>query len=194
MLHPHTALKRIDDEIGYGVFATRPIPRGTITWAFDLFDQVYTPQEVHAMDEMHQGLIAKYAYRDSRGYFILCWDFGRYINHSFDSNCMATGYDFEIAIRDIQAGEELTNDYGYLNMQSPFKARETKNGRAHVFPDDLVHYHKEWDALIQSSLPFMLKVDQPLGSLIPKHDMAEIKETIAGKREMKSILSHYCAK
>lgn len=192
MLHPDTSLKWIDHEIGYGVFATRPIPRGTITWALDPFDQVYPPQDVDRMDAMHQALIAKYAYRDSRGHFVLCWDFGRYINHSFDSNCMATGYDFEIAIRDIRAGEELTNDYGYLNMQTPFKARETKNGRAHVFPDDLLHFHIEWDALILSSLPFMLKVDQPLWSLIPKQDLVEIAETIAGKREMKSILSHYC--
>lgn len=32
MIHPDTELRFINPEIGYGVFATQFIPRGTITW------------------------------------------------------------------------------------------------------------------------------------------------------------------
>ena len=33
MIHPSTELRFINDEIGYGVVATRFIPKGTIVWA-----------------------------------------------------------------------------------------------------------------------------------------------------------------
>ena len=38
MLHPDTTLAWIDDTIGVGVIATKPIPKGTITWARDALD------------------------------------------------------------------------------------------------------------------------------------------------------------
>jgi len=191
MIHPDTELRYIDDEIGYGVFATRKIPKGTIAWARDKFDLEFKPGEVKIMDTMHASLISKYAYRNKDGNFILCWDFGRYVNHSFNSNLMSTGYDFELAIRDIEEGEELTDDYGYLNLETPFKAREEVSPRKFVLPDDLPQNYKKWDAVIKSCFPLMLKVKQPLITLISSADLAEIKETIEGRREMRSILTHY---
>ena len=191
MIHPDTELRYIDDEIGYGVFATRKIPKGTIAWARDKFDLEFSPEEVNSMDPIHESLISKYAYRNKDGNYILCWDFGRFINHSFNSNLMSTGYDFELAIRDIEEGEELTDDYGYLNLQTPFKAREEDSPRKFVLPDDLPRNYKKWDAVIKSCLPLMLKVEQPLITLISSADLEEIKETIEGRREMKSILTHY---
>jgi hypothetical protein len=35
MIHPWTELRFINDSIGYGVFATQFIPKGTIVWALD---------------------------------------------------------------------------------------------------------------------------------------------------------------
>jgi hypothetical protein len=32
VIHPATERRFLDSEPGYGVFATRPIPRGTIVW------------------------------------------------------------------------------------------------------------------------------------------------------------------
>ena len=40
VLHPSSELRYINPSIGYGVFATRFIPKGTITWVFDELDQV----------------------------------------------------------------------------------------------------------------------------------------------------------
>ena len=83
MIHPDTRLQYIDDEIGYGLFAIRPIPRGTITWVLDAFDKIYLPQQVESMGSIHQSILEKYSYRNRKGESVLCWDFGRYVNHSF---------------------------------------------------------------------------------------------------------------
>lgn len=41
MIHPHTELKHINNEVGYGVVATKFIPAGTITWVLDKLDQEF---------------------------------------------------------------------------------------------------------------------------------------------------------
>jgi hypothetical protein len=46
MLHPDTELRFVNRTIGYGVFATRMIPRGTITWVRDRLDQAFTPAQM----------------------------------------------------------------------------------------------------------------------------------------------------
>ncbi|MBK9103202.1 MAG: SET domain-containing protein [Saprospiraceae bacterium] len=191
MIHPDTALQYIDDEIGYGLFATKKIPRGTITWALDRFDQVYTPDQLEMMDQLHLDILDKYSYRNSLSQYVLCWDFGRYVNHSFNSNSLSTGYDFEIAIRDILPGEELTNDYGYLNLEEPFEARPENSPRTQVYPDDLLRYHEQWDAIVRDSFPLILQVQQPLMQLLSSDLQKEINEVINGQRKMKSILNHY---
>ncbi|MDN3492490.1 SET domain-containing protein [Winogradskyella bathintestinalis] len=101
MIHPKTALKFINDSIGYGVVATEFIPAGTITWALDDLDRAFTPDAVKAMDSVYKNIMDTYSYRNNKGNFVLCWDNGRFVNHSFRANCLTTAYDFEIAIRDI---------------------------------------------------------------------------------------------
>ena len=122
MIHPKTELKFISEQIGYGVVATEFIPAGTITWALDDLDREFTPSKIKKMNSLYQEILETYCYRNNKGNFVLCWDYGRFVNHSFKSNCMSTAYDFEIAIRDIQPGEELTDDYGYLNVSAPLRA------------------------------------------------------------------------
>lgn len=121
MIHPKTELKFISNKIGYGVVATEFIPAGTITWALDDLDREFSPSKLKKMDPLYQSILETYCYRNKKGNFVLCWDYGRYVNHSFKSNCLSTAYDFEIAIRDIRPGEELTDDYGYLNVSEPLK-------------------------------------------------------------------------
>ena len=122
MIHPHTELQFISEEVGHGVVATQFIPAGTITWVLDKLDREFTPEQFQKMNELYQHILDTYSFRNSQGNFVLCWDHGRFVNHSFKSNCLSTAYDFEIAIRDIQPGEQLTDDYGYLNISTPFKA------------------------------------------------------------------------
>ena len=191
MIHPDTALRHIDDVVGYGVVALKRIPKGTIVWVQDKFDQEFTPEQVSLMEPIYKGIISKYTFRNHQGNHILCWDFGRYVNHSFTSNCLTTGYEFEIAIKDIEPGEELTDDYGYLNISANFEVRGADETRKTFYPDDLLRYHKLWDSILIESIPFVKKVHQPLETLISPETWAEINEIIEGKREMRSILTNY---
>ncbi len=191
MIHPDTKLQKIDDEIGYGVIATKKIPRGTITWVQDKFDKEFTAEEVDSMDLIHQKIMDKYSFRNQTGHFILCWDFGRFVNHSFKSNCMSTAYGFELAIRDINVGEELTDDYGYLNISGPFKGRDENTERKYAYPDDLLRYYPIWDRQVIESFPYLPQVKQPLDSLLSREVLQEIREVISGKRKMKSLLETY---
>ena len=117
MLHPATELRFIDERIGYGVFTTRPIPRGTITWARDALDRSFTREAIDAMEPPYRAILDKYTFVDASGLYVLCWDIARFVNHSCDPTCLAPGYDFEIAVRDVAAGEQLTDDYGSLNLE-----------------------------------------------------------------------------
>ncbi len=191
MIFPKTELRFISKKIGYGVVATEFIPKGTITWALDALDREFTPKDVSQMDAKFQKILDFYTYRNNKGNFVFCWDFGRYVNHSFNSNCISTAYDFEIAIRDIHPGEQLTDDYGYLNITEPFEAEDEGMERKIVYPDDLVRYHKEWDEKIKAVFPLITGLNQPLRPYISEEIWKKVEKIAAGKEEMLSILSCY---
>ncbi|MEQ8360498.1 MAG: SET domain-containing protein [Cytophagales bacterium] len=191
MIHPNTELKFINREIGYGVVATELIPAGTITWVLDKLDREFSPIEFQQMDSIYQDILDTYTFRNNKGNFVLCWDNGRFVNHSFNSNCLTTAYDFEIAIRDIQIGEQLTDDYGYLNIPRPFRAADEKTKRKSVYPDDLLKYYKLWDKKILKVFPKINELNQPLSSLINKDIWELVNQVINGEREMDSILNNY---
>lgn len=195
MIHPDTELRFINEKIGYGVVALKRIPKGTITWALDKLDRSFTPDQVRAMDELYQQVLDKYTYRNALGNHILCWDNARFVNHSSRSNCITTAYEFEIAIRDIEAGEELTDDYGYLNLEEPFEViSEPGSNRTVVYPDDLLRYYPEWDDALLQSFPHLLKVEQPLFQLLEKNLQEKVKDIASGRRKMDSILHCYYQK
>jgi uncharacterized protein len=192
MIHPNTKLEFISDEIGYGVVATKFIPAGTITWVLDKLDREFTPLDVQNMESIYQKIVDTYCYRNNQGNYILCWDYGRFVNHSFKSNCFSTAYDFEIAIRDIQAGEQLTNDYGYLNVEKPFKGIDEGTRRKIVYPDDLLKYHKAWDKKIAKVFPEIPLLPQPLKALLSEDLWAKVVEIANGEKALDSILNlHY---
>ena len=191
MIHPKTELKFISKEIGHGVVATEFIPAGTITWVLDKLDREFSPEAYHAMDSIYKNIMDTYSYRNNKGNFILCWDNGRFVNHSFKSNCLTTAYDFEIAIRDIQPGEQLTDDYGYLNITEPFRGIDEGTERKVVYPDDLVNYHKEWDEKIKNVFNKIVDNKQPLKVLINNELWQKIERIANGKEEIDSILKNY---
>ncbi|MAN59713.1 MAG: SET domain-containing protein-lysine N-methyltransferase [Flavobacteriaceae bacterium] len=192
MMHPNTEIKFISESIGYGVIATKRIPKGTITWVQDELDQVYTPAQVAQMKPLSQEMIDKYTFRNSQGNFVLCWDISKYVNHSFKSNCISTAYDFEIAIRDIEVGEELTDDYGYLNVTEAFDAEDEGTARTRVLPDDLLHYHKDWDALLEAAFRQLTTVQQPMMKWLSQSLQERVARISKGEEPMKSIKTLYC--
>lgn len=191
MIHPLTELKFISNEIGYGVVAREFIPKGTITWVLDKLDREFSPLEIQTMEPIYQDILDFYTFRNNNGNYVLCWDNGRYVNHSFNSNCLTTAYDFEIAIRDILPGEQLTDDYGYLNIPYPFRGIDEGTRRKIVYPDDLVKYHKIWDKKIEKAFPLITKVNQPLRTLISDEKWKEIEAIEKGEQQMLSILHNF---
>ncbi len=171
MIHPHTELRFIRPEIGWGVVAIRPIPKGTITWALDCLDQRYTREQFLALPSYAQKQLETYSYVDRHGRHVLCWDHARFVNHSCDANCLSVGYDFEMAIRDIAAGEELTDDYGTLNPSEPFPCNcGVTDCRKVVLPDDPVRLSDKWNQLAREAFFLMRSRPQPLWDVVGKKD------------------------
>jgi len=191
MIHPKTELKFINNDIGYGVIATEFIPAGTITWALDKLDREFSPLDFQTMDSIYQDILDTYTFRNNNGNLVLCWDNGRFVNHSFNSNCLSTAYDFEIAIRDIHPGEQLTDDYGYLNVSKPFRGIDEGTKRKVVYPDDLLKYSKIWDKKLLRVFYKIPKLHQPLKQLISEEIWNEIIAVSEKKKEMESIIKNF---
>jgi hypothetical protein len=191
MIHPHTELQYISDEIGHGVVATQLIPAGTITWVLDPLDREFTPTQYQKLDTLYKEILDTYTYRNNKGNYVLCWDHGRFVNHSFRSNCMTTAYDFEIAIRDIHPGEQLTDDYGYLNVETPFRGVDEGTERKVVYPDDLLNYHQVWDEKLQQVFGRITNLYQPLLPFIGESLWKKVRNIVSGREEMDSILKNY---
>lgn len=191
MIHPFTELKFISEQKGYGVVAKQFIPKGTITWVQDSLDMVFDEKKLADLGPNYAPTIDIYSFRDNQGDFILCCDLAKYVNHSFNSNCLTTPYHFEIAIRDIHPGEELTDDYGYLNIAEPFEAMPEGGKRTVVYPYDLLRYHKIWDEKNADTKPPLNSVDQPLMCFVDQATQTKVNAILAGKETMESILTCY---
>lgn len=191
MIHPETEVQFINRQVGYGVVAKNFIPKGTITWVLDKFDREFTTCQYDEFEDVYKNLLNTYAYKNNLGNLVLCWDNARFVNHSFKSNCLTTAYNFEVAVRDIYPGEQLTDDYGYLNIDVPFRGIDEGTKRKIVYPDDLLKYYKTWDKKLQEALKYLSKVEQPLKELISEDLWFELLKVEKGDCKMKSILTNY---
>ena len=191
MIHPATKVQYIDDTIGYGVFATEFIPKGTITWVRDALDREITPADFYALPEPIIETALKYSYRNSKGNFIMPWDHTRYTNHSFTPNTILTPYNFEIAISNIQAGEQITNDYGTLNIIESFQPNHEGSERTMVHPDDLTRLHPQYDKAIYEAILQVKKHTQPLWRLLSEQVIQSVQNIIEDKEQPLSILNCY---
>lgn len=192
MLHPKTEMKFVSEDIGYGIFATELIPCGTLTWVKDELDRIITAENAQKVSRPIYHSLMKYTYRDRNGDYVFCWDLTRYINHSHRPNCILTSLGFEIAVRDIQQGEELTNDYGTLNIEEPFQcAYGPEDERIWVTPDDLITYHKKWDSEILQAIGKFKDRNQPLVSYLSPSVEIRLNRILKGEESMPSILENH---
>ncbi|MBD3393646.1 MAG: SET domain-containing protein-lysine N-methyltransferase [Chitinivibrionales bacterium] len=142
MIHPATEVGFVSDTIGYGVFATARIPKGTITYVEDIFDIRVSPQAFAALDTGYREILDKYSCIDVAGTRIMSWDHAKYMNHSCNCNTIDTAYCFEIAIRDIEPGEEITDEYGLFNISEEVDlACKCPSCRGKLRPSDIDIYH-----------------------------------------------------
>jgi hypothetical protein len=192
LIHPDTSLRFISEEIGFGVVATKRIPKGTITWVQDPFDRIIAAKDLGKLCSLYLPTLDTYCFRNRDGDHVFCWDNARFVNHSFNPSCFTTAYNFEIAVRDIEIGEELTDDYGYLNIETPFTPKAEKgSSRKVVYPNDIITYQIEWDALLLECLKHTPNVKQPLRPLVEDALWTKIGLIAEEVEEMDSIINCY---
>ena len=95
---------------GVGLFACEPIAKGTQIWEMHaLIDIAMEPADLEQLPEPALSLIKRLAYFDkSSNKYILSADGAQYMNHADKPNIRD-----DVAVRDIAAGEELTENYAY---------------------------------------------------------------------------------
>ncbi|MBF0229627.1 MAG: SET domain-containing protein [Desulfamplus sp.] len=164
MIHPSTELKTINKTIGYGVVAAEFIPEGTIIWTLCDFDRIFTPLELSQLPPHYREIIDKYSYVNSSGETILCWDYGRYMNHSCSANTFTLDEFNYIAIRNIHEGEEITCDYAQLNysVEELNCSCGQPTCRKIIRNKDVFLYADIWDNAVYKAFANFSHVKQPL--------------------------------
>ncbi|MEI6580842.1 MAG: SET domain-containing protein [bacterium] len=106
---------------GIGIFTKEFIPKGSKVWEFkDGFDLIIPKEKFNELSDGAKEQVLNYAYISKKtGSYVLCTDDSRFFNHSSKANttCVVpdilnSDEDLEcFAIKDINIGEELTNNY-----------------------------------------------------------------------------------
>ena len=183
MMHPDAELRYINQDVGYGLFARKPIPRGTITWVLDEVDQRLAPEKVYGLTPVLRQAVLKYGFIDPGGDFVVCWDHARFQNHSCNANTLSCVLDLDIALRDIAQGEEITCDYALINMAIDCLCGHA-NCRGRIGSHDFEGNADRWDAEVSDAFTEVGAVDQPLSELFSGR--AEFEDVRAGRITMPS--------
>jgi len=109
---------------GFGLYAKIFIPKGTIWWharpqdvliiSKKQFQIISTSYKNEILESSFKALLTYSYYERDLGTLIFCLDDSKFVNHSFNANSGASedenGF-CSVALRDIQPGEEITEDY-----------------------------------------------------------------------------------
>lgn len=103
---------------GIGLFADEDIKAGTVTWRFMAgLDQLFSDDDLAVLPGPVRAQFLTYTYlHEVSGKHVYCLDNARFMNHSTDPNTAGVHEDngiegYDVALRDIAKGEELTCDY-----------------------------------------------------------------------------------
>lgn len=116
---------------GLGCFANEKVMKGQVVWRFDeRLDQRLLAANLAALPQAAQDFVRMYAYRElyrGQDVYTLCGDHARHMNHSDQANLLSAGddLDIDVAIRDIEIGEELTCNYNEFDLDILHKLAPT---------------------------------------------------------------------
>ena len=105
---------------GQGIFAGESISHGTIVFYCSEDDVYLSKNEFQSLSREEKDHLCKYGVEDESGNWIVT---DGDANHSCDANILSLFVDglyCDIAIRDIQIGEEITIDYGLFYSSFPW--------------------------------------------------------------------------
>jgi SET domain-containing protein len=117
---------------GVGCFTAEDIKAGQVVWSLDpILDVEIDANKISELPASVQSFLFMYAYgqiSEEKKTFILCGDHARHMNHSEKPNLIEAGDGnaFNIAVRDIKAGEELTCDYNSFDTDASFKLQHNQ--------------------------------------------------------------------
>jgi hypothetical protein len=104
------------------------------------------------------------------------------MNHSCAPTGRNVGGLFEIATRDIPAGEELTSDYAVLNIALPSACAcgsSQCRGTVSLTGSGLAAYTWAWDREAAAAVAVSGSVEQPLASLLELHPtLGELRDAL----------------
>ena len=179
MIHPATELRYISPSIGFGVFATKFIPQGTIVYVQDALEIVLPANHPLLTADIYQPILDKYSTVEKDGSRLLSWDIARYVNHSCQSNALSTGYGFEVATRDIEPCEEITDDYGQFNLPYDMPCScGHPNCRGSVRPSAFNTLVQQWDTQLNAALARLNNEDQPLWRYLDQETQTAVTDDI----------------
>lgn len=159
------------DKKGKGLFAKTFIPAGTVVCVECDQCRTLTAEELgyDAMSDEEKTSLIQYAYRKKDGTFVApCGDV-KYFNHSCNANVLGTEFGFDIAVRDIEKGEEATFDYRDFYDDVAMRCccgDESCCGIVtfeHPVPEELERF---WREKIAAALKRANSVEQPLKNTI----------------------------
>jgi len=109
---------------GLGLFAGQDIKEGDVMWYLDpSIDQIIPAEQftkmLELLDNEQQDRFKKWSYQ-RHGDYVLCADNTKFANHSETPNCKAERL-YDVALRDIKKGEELTYNYRDFDEESQNK-------------------------------------------------------------------------
>ncbi len=106
---------------GEGIFAGELIPKGTLVFYYSSNDVYVSKKEFQCLSNSKKQQIYKFGVEDEYGRWIVT---DGDANHSCDANILSMFVDglyCDIAVKDIQIGEEITIDYGLFYSSFPWK-------------------------------------------------------------------------
>jgi hypothetical protein len=113
------------------------------------------------------------------------------MNHSCDPISVGPGkLEFEIAVRDIKAGEEVTCDYGTFNLEEPLLcACGSPNCRGRIVHEDFDRVAPVLDQKVRAAFREIQNVHQPLWPLVQKWRL-QIERGIAQPSHLPSLMEN----
>ena len=108
------------------------------------------------------------------------------MNHDDNSNTLTTGYGFEIAVRDIEPGEEITDDYRLFSTyhDTTFKTPPHKIEDITPWSEKIF---KEWDRKVQEALKAIEKVEQPLKDFVDSQTYKQVLSFLEDNQNYRSV-------
>lgn len=123
LVHTKLGVSKIE---GIGCFAAERIPKGSIVWKYNTeFDIEFGPEKVESFPEPAKEFLKQQAYLSKKtGNYILCPDNAHFFNHSDQPTVLSEFDDSEgvgIAAKDIEPGEEITENYKMFDKDFNYK-------------------------------------------------------------------------